>query len=475
MSIRLIICFLFVIGFSLYAYRNWFVSLCSSVFLMAFLKHPDMPRGILGIPGANMWNVLIANVVIAWWIDRRQQGVEGDIPRTIKIAVRLYLAVIVISFLRMFVNPTSFYPFGRGEIFTEFFLNPIRFLIPAVLFYDGCRTRNRVRLGLGAIVVLYSLLAVQVIRYMGLNPDFSGTELSGRAAKVVQRSVGYDRVDMSMMLAGASWAAIAFASLMQKKWHRWALLGVGFMIVFGQALTGGRAGYVSWGAIGFLLCALRWRKLLPLIPAAAVMVAVLMPGVAQRMFSGFGGQNDGIVVHQNDTEITSGRNLIWPKVIEKIKQSPLFGYGRQAMMRTGLTQWGIDVLHDQFAHPHEAYLEMLLDNGVVGFLCIVPIFYIALKRSTGLFLDRSDSLYEAAGGVALALLLALMFASFGAQTLYPREGVVGMWAAIGIALRVSVARERGESLDGLSEPVEAEVVEEFVEAKFNPTGAYVEH
>ena len=41
---------------------------------------------------------------------------------------------------------------------------------------------------------------------------------------------------------------------------------------------------------------------------------------------------------------------------------------------------------------------------------------------------------------ALALLLALLIASFGAQTLYPREGVVGMWAAIGVAMRVSVER-----------------------------------
>ena len=439
---------------------------------MAFLKHPDMPRGILGIPGANMWNVLIANVVIAWWINRRQEGVEeGDSARSIKIAVRLYLAVVVIAFLRMFINPTSFYPYGRGQIFTEFFLNPIRFLIPAFLFYDGARTRSRVVQGLGAIVLLYSLLAVQVIRYMGLHPDFSGSELSGRAAKIVQRSVGYDRVDMSMMLAGASWAAIAFASLAQKKSHKFLLLGVGLMIVFGQALTGGRAGYVSWGAIGIVLCTLRWRKMLPLIPVAAVIVVMLMPSVAQRMFSGFGGQSDGIVTHQDDTEITSGRNMIWPKVIEKIRQNPIVGYGRQAMMRTGLTQWGEDVLQDEFAHPHEAYLEMLLDNGLIGFFCVLPLFYIALKRSTGLFRDRSDTVYEAAGGTAMALMLALFFAGFGAQTLYPREGVVGMWAAIGIALRLSVMRERGESLDGISAPEEAVIVEELVEEDFNSAHA----
>jgi len=176
-------------------------------------------------------------------------------------------------------------------------------------------------------------------------------------------------------------------------------------------------------------------------------------------------------VHEDESEITSGRNLVWPAVIAKIKQAPLIGYGRQAMVRTGLSTWARDELGDEFEHPHEAYFEMLLDNGVIGFLAIVPLFYIALKRSAGLFLDRTEPLYEAVGGAALALLLALLFASFGAQTLYPREGVVGMWAAIGVALRLSVDREHRQSGEGTfgesDEPVV--VVEELIEPNFADT------
>jgi len=475
MSIRVIVCFLFVVGFSFYAYRNWFVSLCAAIFLMAFLKHPDMPRGGFGVPGLNMWNFLLGNVLIAWWRDRRYEGLEWDMPRSLTIALRLYFLVIVVAFLRMFINPTQYYIYDRTEIFVEYFLNSIRFLIPAFLFYDGCRSKDRVILGLGAIVLLYFLLAVQVVRYMGLHPDFSGDQLSSRAAKIVERSVGYNRVDMSMMLAGASWAAIAVSNIMQKKSHKWLMWFVALVILVGQALTGGRAGYVTWGAIGVILCTLKWRRLLPLIPVAAMLVVLLLPGVSQRMFSGFGGQNGGIVTHEDESEITSGRNLVWPAVIAKIKQSPWIGYGRSGMVRTGLTAWARDVLNDEFGHPHEAYLEMLLDNGVIGFLCIVPLFFIILKRSTGLFLDRTNPLYEAAGGVALGLFLALLFASFGAQTLYPREGVVGMWAAIGIALRVSIERENLELTENDSDSDEqGDEAEEFKEPNFAHTSRVME-
>lgn len=468
MSLRLIGCFLFVVGFSLYAYRNWFPSLCATIFLMAFVKHPDMPRSILGIPGMNLWNLLMGNVILAWLIQRRYEDPLDDTPRSMKIAVRLYLAVIVVSFLRLFIDPTnyfSFYPgLGRSEIFVDFLMNSLRLLVPAYLLYKGCQTKERITWALGTIVVMYFLLAVQVVRYMGLNPDWSGSDMSGRAARIIEKSVGYDRVDMSMMLAGGSWAAIAVSALIEKKWLRWSFRGMALVIVLGQALTGGRAGYVTWCGIGLVLCTLRWRRILPLIPIGAIAVLVFVPGVSERMFSGFGGKNEGVVVEQNDAEITSGRNLVWPVVINKIKEAPLFGFGRQGMVQSKTAQWVAENLNDSFPHPHEAYLEMLLDNGIIGFLCVMPIFVMALRRSGGLFLDHADPIYEAAGGAAMALSLALFLAAFGAQTLYPREGVVGMWAAIGIALRVSVERARreaGEPAFGVDMPVsEAEIVEE---------------
>jgi hypothetical protein len=46
--------------------------------------------------------------------------------------------------------------------------------------------------------------------------------------------------------------------------------------------------------------------------------------------------------------------------------------------------------------------------------------------------------------MALALILALLVAAFGSQTFYPREGAVGMWAAIGLMLRLMVEKQKAE-------------------------------
>src|SRR5207249_4411026 len=117
-----------------------------------------------------------------------------DVPKNIKIAFLVYCGIVAWAFSRFFIDPTEYYEFGRARIVVDYLVNPLKFLIPGVLLYHGCRTRERVLWALSAIILLYFLLSVQVIRYMGLHVNMSGTALAERAAKIVHHSVGYHRV-----------------------------------------------------------------------------------------------------------------------------------------------------------------------------------------------------------------------------------------------------------------------------------------
>jgi hypothetical protein len=59
-----------------------------------------------------------------------------------------------------------------------------------------------------------------------------------------------------------------------------------------------------------------------------------------------------------------------------------------------------------------------------------------------LVLERNDPLVCAIGCTGFCLVSALMIGAFGGQTFYPREGSVGMWAAMGLILRVAVLRKQ---------------------------------
>lgn len=453
--IRTTLLMLLVAYLSAYAWRNYFVSLCGAILLMAVVEHPDFPKGIAGIQGLNPWNFLILMVFLAWRSTRhldpgRPPGVSWDMP---PIANRLlvgYFVVVTIGVLRLVVHHPNYPDYSFMSVVSEDFINCVKWVVPGLLLFDACRTPQRVTIALFVVLALYFFLAIQVIRWMPLSYAVSGSDLSYRASKITQNEIGYNRVTLSMMLAGASWAMLALVPLARNYYYKAGLVGAAGVVALGQALTGGRTGYVTWAAVGLTICVLRWRKLLPLIPIGAIAIGVALPGVRERMLQGFGSSSGPITVATSNYELTSGRNLAWPRVIEKATEAPIFGFGREAMVTTGLKDELWEDLRESFPHPHQAYLEILLDNGILGFLIIIPFYLFVLKRSLGLVRDRSDPLFSSVGIAAFALISALMIGSFGGQTFYPREGAVGMWAAIGIMLRVSVEIEKsqGELYDG---------------------------
>lgn len=449
MSIRVILCFLYVIGFSVYAWRNWYTSLCASIVLMAVFQHPDMPKSLAGIQGLNPWNLLFANVTLAWVSQRSKVGLTWCMPRHVTFVLITFTLVEFWTFIRLVMNPAYLEDYSFLSALSEYFINNIKWLLVAVIFFDSCRSRRQAMMAVISVLLLYLLLAIQVIRWVPLRAAISGSEEFARLAyKLIQNEVGYNRVTVSNILGGASWAVLALYSTIAGTWKKFGLLLVCLLITMGQSLTGGRTGYVSWVCVGFVLCSLRWRKLLLLVPVVAFSVITFMPAVRDRMLFGTGKGGDV-------GEMTSGRTIIWPHVIEYIQDSPVIGYGRLAMQRTGLTDWLLDALEeDNFGHPHNAYLEVLFDSGILGFLGMMPIYFIATRRSFKMFLDREDPLFAVVGGATAAILIALLIGSMAGQTFYPREGAAGMWALIGVMLAVSVeaarAREQGESLWGES-------------------------
>jgi hypothetical protein len=168
-SIRVIFCLLFVLGFSIYAWRNWFASLCAAICMMAVLEHPDMPKSIGGIQGLNPWNFLMANVLLAWHRDRMRERRWWDMPRYINVLLVGYAAVICIGFLRLLLDHESMDDFSWGYALSDYFVNCFKWVLPGFLLFDACRTRSRVVIALACILSVYFLIALQVIKCMPLS------------------------------------------------------------------------------------------------------------------------------------------------------------------------------------------------------------------------------------------------------------------------------------------------------------------
>jgi hypothetical protein len=229
-------------------------------------------------------------------------------------------------------------------------------------------------------------------------------------------------------------------------------------VVYAQVMTGGRAGYAAWVAVGLVMSVLKWRRYLLLVPAALVAVILIAPGILGRATEGFTeesrdtsqridqlrqrgdlGHSDGTV---DSYTITAGRSIAWPIVVEWIRRQPLVGYGRQAMLSSGTALYIFNTYNEYFPHPHNAYLEAVLDNGIIGALPIFVFYVVMFCYAVRMFLSKESPTCIAIGGMATALIFSLFVSALGSQSFYPEEGWVGMWCAMFLMLRVRVQRQR---------------------------------
>jgi len=418
-----------------------------------------MPRSILGIGGLNPWNILLVVTVFSWMLHKQRENLHWDMPKNINTLLVLQFLLLTIGFLRIFFDNAGLeeikalrehgFNFPTGvSLWNAYFINTLKWIIPGLLLFHGCNSRSRLYMAIFSLLAMYLILSVLVYNAVPPWKIIDVDSLSKYAIKLDTR-VGYHRVDLSAMLAGASWALFSSIILVKKGWQQVGLLIAGGMIILGQALTGGRTGYMAWCLMGLFLGIFRWRKLLIVMPLILFLLLAFIPQVSDRIMVGFNTE-DEIVSSETEMDVktlTAGRDGIWDLALDQFREAPVFGHGRLAILRTGVNRQAIENLGEAFGHPHSAYIEQLIDNGILG-LSIILLFYLALvRKSFSLLRDKTNPLFVAVGGMALAMILVQLITSLTAQSFYPRQGVVGMWCAIGLMLRVYVEREKAKQSD----------------------------
>src|SRR5687767_11416103 len=122
MSIRVALLTLLVLALSVYAWKNWFWSLCGAVSLIAVIQHPDFPNSMGGIQGLNLWNVLLLNIVLAWSRERKQEGREWDMPPPLMGLLVCYFLVVFFSYVRLVMDPSNLDDYSFGSATSEYLI-----------------------------------------------------------------------------------------------------------------------------------------------------------------------------------------------------------------------------------------------------------------------------------------------------------------------------------------------------------------
>src|SRR5581483_7532514 len=289
--VRLGLVWLYVLGVGVYTWKDWYGGLCGLILLVAVIQHPDMPKSIAGIQGLNPWNILFVCVVCSWLKNRKVEHLTWDMPSHVTWLLLAYLSVVAVGTGRLLADHSAVSP-TLTPLISEQVVNTIKWPIVGILLFSGCRSRLRFTTALTVILAVYFLIGLQVIRWMPFSEIANaGDDLAARSLKILSNEVGYHRVNLSMMLAGAFWAMWVVSHTRIAWLSPWLLTVVSLITFYAQALTAGRMGYVTWVVLGFFLSVIRWRKYLiaapVLIPLIIFIVVTVTPGVAERLLQGF--------------------------------------------------------------------------------------------------------------------------------------------------------------------------------------------
>jgi O-antigen ligase len=403
-----------------------------------------MPRQILGLSGLNPPNVLmlatVCAIVLAWagarWRNERCQlppaprpllwfyvlpiglGMLHGIP-SVPLIAEYYYQIKAVAF-----DSASTY---ARDVFVRPMLEVLFALMVAMVFRDARRPRYL----LTPIVIAGWLLCGLIVMVVTLS-GFDLAALSSTRNRETLSGLGMHANELSLMLNSVL-AITLFSARGATGWVRLLLAVSAAMFASCVVLTFSRGGFLGLGLVflAFMFRSASVRAWLGSLLLAAL-VLVLMPSAAwDRMFLGF---DSG-----DRSAMSAGRMTdIWPHLINIFLESPLIGHGLHGILWSTPARQGVLSV----AQAHNAYLGLLVELGVAGFLAVIGFHIWAWRqiRAASAAVPQAFDREMLAGCAVTVLLLFVQGMSDDRFT--PTVPQTFMWFALGAGLGTRLRRHR---------------------------------
>ena len=127
--------------------------------------------------------------------------------------------------------------------------------------------------------------------------------------------------------------------------------------------------------------------------------------------------------------LTSGRLISWIDLFPEVLSSPLYGRGMQSTLLSDAVTRG-RYLSD---HPHNMYLQLLLDVGLLGLGLVLFFFYSLLRKMLSLSRDEGiEPRLRAFFAGSFASFAAVLVVSFTGYDWFPANEQAFLWFSVGL-------------------------------------------
>lgn len=419
-------------GFVLHDFRVGVVLL---IVLMPLAPSILFPHVMLGVTGLNPLNLLLAGTLGAFLLQGLADGTRRRfLPPPL---LWLYLLPMVAAgalgtqHLDQIAPALMLLSEGRGYFeplgyLRDFVVKPLSLVLFALLVAAAAaRSERPEHLLLPALASVW-VLAALVIGFV-LNSGVALEQLASNEAREFLSPLGLHANDLGRLFAVAyalllfSWTAYAVPALRVVLLASMALVAVAMMLTFS------RGAFVAFLVINLLY--VLWRRdagALAFFGLLALVGLLLLPdAVYERASIGFDSGADAV---------SAGRiKGLWLPLLPETLRSPLFGNGLGSILWSDAMRRGASVTVPPVTHPHNAYLQALLDMGVAGLALLCAYFVHAWRRLRALAAaaELGAPLRSFFLGAAAAL-VAVLVSDITDSSLLPRPEHVYLWFAIGM-------------------------------------------
>lgn len=401
------------------------------ILLLPLSETTLFPHSLFGVIGLNPLNLGIAVAFGSFILHGRAKKAGTVFPRQL---LWLYVVPLLLAGFHGAPHAKDVAPILYDDLAINFVdaagylrdvvFKPLLTVLTAVLVAAAVarsKKPERFLIAIGVSIALICLVSIGFVVKTGATLD----ELSSEHARTFFSSIGVHANSLGRLCAvGYAMMLFAWAESKSAPFRLACLAGMATVVV-ALTLTFSRGAFVGFAIVNGLFFLWRFNaKTMALVVLAGVALLVAAPEqVFERLSLGF---QSG-----NLNEISAGRiDTIWLPILPEVWNSPLIGQGLGSTMWSEALRKGLML---DVTHPHNAYLEALLDVGVVG-LAILLCYYAHVwknLRALGSNAFLSPELRGFFQGSAAGL-VAFMITNFAGSSLAPLPETAFLWVAIGV-------------------------------------------
>lgn len=246
------------------------------------------------------------------------------------------------------------------------------------------------------------------------------------------QGVGMHANEFGMSLALAAGPLLFVGGSVPTVAMKWFCRASFALVSVALVLTFSRGGFLAYAiAVVAYLTSKRQFKTVMAFGLILTLSILATPEAVRERFGGglrAGAISDATGSDLSKDELTAGRVHGWVLLAPEVLKSPIVGSG------IGSTQWSAAVASRRYkaTHPHNIYLEILMDLGVVGFCLMSYLFYVYLRTY------RSLSASEAISPQLRAFFFGSRWSLFGILAMaathgfyMPNSAQAFMWYSLG--------------------------------------------